>query len=253
MVSAGCIQIGRPDGVGQGRRGVDVVVVAVGADHGDHPAAGDALDDGLVVVGGVDDDALLVVAHDPDVVVDVEVLAVDGEGARGDHLVDAGCVGHQDPAPDHDDRAQDLAPLHLGEGLLDLVEADRLAHEGVEVEAALEVEVGVEREVPAGQAVAVPGGLEGPAPAEEVDHGDVDAHLRVGHAHLHHGAGQVAGVEGLLEHRRVADGLDHHVGAEAAGEVADGLDRVDLPRRRRCGWHRSPSPSPACRRRGRRR
>ena len=65
----------------------------------------------------------------------------------------------------------------------------------------------------------------------------------VGHADLHDGAGQVAGVERLLEHLGVADRLDAHVGAVAAGERADGLDRVGRRRRRRCGWRRTPRPS----------
>ena len=46
-----------------------------------------------------------------------------------------------------------------------------------------------------------------------------------GHADLHDGAGEVAGVERLLEHLRVADRLDAHVGAVAVGERLDRLDR----------------------------
>jgi len=42
-------------------------------------------EDRPVVVGGVDHQHLLVVADEPHVVVDVEVLAVDAEGARRDH------------------------------------------------------------------------------------------------------------------------------------------------------------------------
>ena len=38
--------------------------------------------------------------------------------------------------------------------------------------------------------------------------------------------GQVAGEERLLQHARVADRLDAHVGAEAAGGVPDRLDRI---------------------------
>ena len=48
----------------------------------------------------------------------------------------------------------------------------------------------------------------------------------VGHADQDDGAGEVAGVEGLLVGLGAADRLDHHVGAEAAGELADRLDRV---------------------------
>ena len=56
-------------------------------------------------------------------------------------------------------------------------------------------------------------------------------HVGVGHADLHDGAGEVAGEERLLEHLRVADGLDAHVGAVAVGERPDRLDRVGLATR----------------------
>ena len=127
----------------------------------------------------------------------------------------------------HHDRAQHLAALHLVEGLLDAVERDRLGHEAVEVEPALQVQVDQHREVAAGQAVAVPAGLERAATAEELDHRDL-RHRHVGgrHADLHDRAGQVAGEERLLEHRGVADGLDDDVRAQAAGGLAHALDRV---------------------------
>ena len=51
----------------------------------------------------------------------------------------------------HDDRPQDLAALHAGEGLLDLVDADRLADEAVEVEPPVEVEVDQHGEVARGR------------------------------------------------------------------------------------------------------
>ncbi len=44
--------------------------------------------------------------------------------------------------------AQHLAPLHPAEGTLDAVDADRLGHEAVEVEAPVEVQVDQHREVP---------------------------------------------------------------------------------------------------------
>ena len=47
-----------------------------------------------------------------------------------------------------------------------------------------------------------------------------------GHADQHDGAGEVAGVERLLVHLRVADGLDAHVGAVAVGDRLDVLDRI---------------------------
>src|SRR4051812_11767885 len=71
---------------------------------------------------------------------------------------------------DDNDRAEYFAPLHLVEGVLDCVEGDGLAHEPVEREPTLEMEIDEHREVTAGQAVAVPTRLEGPAPPEEVDH-----------------------------------------------------------------------------------
>ena len=55
--------------------------------------------------------------------------------------------GREGEASHHDDRAQDLAPLHAGERVLHLVDPDRLAHEAVEVEAPVEVEVDEHREV----------------------------------------------------------------------------------------------------------
>ena len=94
---------------------------------------------------------------------------------------------------ENDDGAQDFAPLHLVERLLDLVERDRLGHELVEREAALEVELDERREVARRQAVAVPTRLQRAAASEEVDHRDVgEGHVGCRHADLHHGAGEVA-------------------------------------------------------------
>ncbi len=58
---------------------VDVVVVGVGADDGGQPAVADRREDGVGVMGRVDDDDLVVVADDPDVVVDVPGAAVEAE------------------------------------------------------------------------------------------------------------------------------------------------------------------------------
>ena len=84
----------RVDGLGERDGGVDVVVVPVRADDRHDAAAVHALDDRRVVVGGVDHEHLVVVADQPDVVVDVEVLAVDRERATGDDPVQA---GHHEP------------------------------------------------------------------------------------------------------------------------------------------------------------
>ena len=53
-------------------------------------------------------------------------------------------------------------------------------------------------------------------------------HRRVRHADQDDGAGQVAGVERLLVDGRVPDRVDDDVGAEAAGERLDRLDRVGV-------------------------
>src|SRR5690606_22810008 len=86
----------QPDGgagaVGEGGRGVDVVVVGVGAHDGRQPPLPHRLGDGVGVVGGVDDDRLVVVADDPHVVVDVPGAAVEAELSGGDEPFDAG--GH---------------------------------------------------------------------------------------------------------------------------------------------------------------
>src|SRR5215211_2353372 len=114
---------------------------------------------------------------------------------------------------EHHDRAQHLAAVHLLERGLDVGKGDRLGDELVEREAALQVEVDQHREVPGGQAVAVPGGLDRPAPAEDLNRRQLDRHVRRRDADHHHPPGQVAGVEGLLEHLRVADRVDRDVDA----------------------------------------
>ena len=83
-------------------------------------------------------------------------------------------------------------------------------------------------EVAGGQAVAVPGGLGGSAAAEDVDQGEFDLPVGVGDADQDDGAGQVAGVEGLGEGFRAADGVDDDVGAVAVGEGLDAFDGVLL-------------------------
>src|SRR4051794_7756926 len=136
---------------------------------------------------------------------------------------------------EHDHRTQHVPGVHLLERGLDVVQADRLGDELVEREAALQVQVDEHREVPAGQAVAVPGRLDRPAAAEDLDRRQGDLHVRGGGADHDDGAGEVAGVEGLLEDLRVADGVDGDVGPEATGERLDRLDRVGLLRVHRVG------------------
>ena len=115
---------------------------------------------------------------------------------------------------------------HPREGVLDLVDPDGLGDEAVEVELSVQVEVHEHGEVPRGEAVAVPARLQRAAAAEELDHGQVDAHVGRGDADLHQGPGQVARHEGLLHHRRVPHRLDADVGPVATREGADRLDRV---------------------------
>ncbi len=71
---------------------IDVIVVAVRADDRFDLSPCDPLEDRLVVMGGIDDDDLVVVADEPDVVVHVEVFAVQAEDPGGDDAVDS--CGH---------------------------------------------------------------------------------------------------------------------------------------------------------------
>jgi hypothetical protein len=64
--------------------------VPVRAGDGGDPAARDRLDDRRVVVGGVDHHHRPVVAHQPDVVGDLPLAAVEGEDAVGGDQLDAG-------------------------------------------------------------------------------------------------------------------------------------------------------------------
>src|SRR5687767_11488269 len=100
---------------------------------------------------------------------------------------------------EHHHAAEDLALVHLLERRLDVVQADRLGDEGIEVEPALQVQVDEHREVAGGQAVAVPGRLQRPAPAEHLDQRQLDRHRRIRDPDEHPRPGEVAGVEGLLE------------------------------------------------------
>ena len=156
----------------------------------------------------------LVVADHPDVVVDVEGLAVERERAAGDGVVDPQRRSHQRITTERSTSPS----VHLVERRLDVADADLLGDERVEVEPALLVEVDEHREVAVGQAVAVPAGLERAAATEDVDQREVgDLHVRRRYADQDDGAGQVAGVERLLPGLRAADRLDHDVGAVAAG------------------------------------
>ncbi len=58
---------------------IDVIVVAVGTDDRFDLSPCDPLEDRHVVMGSVDDDDLVIISDEPDVVVYVEVLAVEAE------------------------------------------------------------------------------------------------------------------------------------------------------------------------------
>jgi hypothetical protein len=70
--------------------GVDMVIVRVSAHDADHAAASYGAEDGLCVMGGIDDEDLLVVSDEPDVVVDLEVLTVEAEDSAGDDALNSG-------------------------------------------------------------------------------------------------------------------------------------------------------------------
>ena len=239
----------RDDALPQRRGDPHVVVVGVRADDRLDPAVPDDRHDALDVVGRVDDHALHVVADHPDVVVDVMSLPVQGERALRDPVVDARPGAHRITT-----RAEYVAVVHLLEGGLDVADADLLGDERVEVEPALLVEVDQHREVTGGQAVAVPARLQRAAAPEHVDEREVgDLHVRGRHPDQDDRAGQVAGVERLLPRLGAADRVDHHVGAEAAGELLDRGHRVLLTCCSRCAWRPSRAPTRASGRRGRRR
>src|SRR5258705_6717992 len=121
--------------------------------------------------------------------------------------------GQPEPSQDHH-RAEYVAEAHSLEGGLHLVQLDLLGDERVEVERALPVEVDQHRKVARGQAVAVPGRLQRPASAEDVDQRQIGhLHLRSRDADQDHRASQVAGIERLLPGLRPADRIHHHIGA----------------------------------------
>src|SRR4051794_41854332 len=68
---------------------------------------------------------------------------------------------------EHDDRAQHLAAMHLLERRLEVVDADRLGHELLQRQPALQVQVDEQREVAAREANAGPRPLYPAAPAQD--------------------------------------------------------------------------------------
>ena len=160
-----------------------------------HPCARDRRDDRPVVVRGVDHEHLAVVADEPDVVVDLQLLAVEGEDAA----VTTWSMRPSRPPSQHHHRAQHLAALHLVERLLDVVERDGLGHELCRGRAGPagtgRSSIGKSR---LGRQSPYQRGFSAPPRPKNSIIGSSSCHVGVGHADLHDGAGQVAGVERLL-------------------------------------------------------
>ena len=90
----GRVEVDRPGNAGDELlHGVDVVVVRVSAHDADNTAASYSTEDGLRVMGGIDDEDLVVISDEPDVVVDLKILAVEAEDSAGDDSLDAGAHG----------------------------------------------------------------------------------------------------------------------------------------------------------------
>ena len=94
-VVGGVQQNRRVQRIGQFRCHGHVVVVAVGADDGLDRPAGNRIDDRGRGVCCVDDHHLVVVADQPDVVVDVPGATVEAERAGGDDVLDAELPAHR--------------------------------------------------------------------------------------------------------------------------------------------------------------
>ena len=117
--------------VAQRHRRVDVVVVAVGAHDGHHPAPPDAAAMGSwswaaskisTSRWSPTSQMLLVTSHSPP------------SRAKMPSVVTSSMGTARSPSRlQHDDGAQHLAPFHLVEGLLHVLEANRLGHETIKV------------------------------------------------------------------------------------------------------------------------
>ena len=190
-----------------------MVVVGVGQQDLLHGAARDGARNLVHVVGGVNDNDRGVIADDPHVVVDVPAAAVQREGAGGDDSFNT--FAHPALLEFHD-RAQHAAGLHGFECFVDVLEADALGDEAVQIEAAEQVLVHELGEVAGGQGVTVPCALDGAAAAEDLVQRNIPGGAGCGHTHEHDAAGQVACLECLLEGGGNADSVDDEVCAEAA-------------------------------------
>ena len=222
--SAGCSAISASVGRGHLDRRVDVVVVPVGADDRDDAAVTHRGQDRGGVVRGVDDQHLVRRRRPAR-----RCCRRPTRRRRGAKVPEVTTFSTRGRPSEHHHRAQDLAAVHLVEGLLDVAEPDRLGHEARRG-----------RSGPAGTGRSASGsrGWAGSrrtswTSARRRDRRPRSAAARcvmsgVGHPDEHDGAGEVAGVERLLVGLGPPDRLDHDVGAEAAGELAD----APRPRRR---------------------
>ena len=110
--------------VGQLGGGVDVVVVAVGADDGHDPAAADGVERSGRPRGRRRPRAPRSSSPTSQTLFSTSKSSPSsGEGAGGAHPLDVARIAVA-ASDEHDDRAQHLAALHLVEGLLDVVDAD---------------------------------------------------------------------------------------------------------------------------------
>ena len=166
----------------EGRGRVDVVVVPVRAD--DRPRRAGRRRPSTIgsrVVRGVDDEHLVVVADEPDVVVDLEVLAVDREDARcacttrrSVAVTGAGRLSSSMTTTERSTSPRSILWKASSTPSSAMV-SDTKRSRSKRPCRYRSMSIGKSRD---GQAVAVPRRLERPAPAEELDHRDV------GHRHV---------------------------------------------------------------------
>jgi hypothetical protein len=140
------------DSFSQGHSSVDVVVVAMGEHDRPYSTAADRVDDRLVVVGGIEDHHLAVVADQPDVVLNLPLATIESEYSFGSDEFNRHSDYHY--------RAKNFARFHLVERFLNRVEGDGFRHETFEVQTALQVQIDQHREIAARETVSVPGRLE---------------------------------------------------------------------------------------------
>ncbi len=175
-------------------------------------------------MGGVEHHDIGIVADEPDVVVDFPTATVEFEGAVGDDSLD---VGHHNTTTERSTlpscilwNASSMSPSPM--------RSETNFSSGSRPCRYRSIRVGKSR---SGRQSPYQDDFSDAAVGEEVHQRHVQAHVGRGHTHQHNGSGQIARVEGLLPGFGPADGVDHHVDAEAVGEVLDGFDDVEFARR----------------------